>query len=379
LKLLSDDGRNKMKKFLKIISCLLLLVSIGKEIFAQTDSLRANVEALPIFSYDSDVGFGYGGKLFLFDVIKTKESFDLILFNSTKGEQWYKFVFSIPDFESRHGKKFPISLDLVVEYDKFNKYYLYTMLYDFDLTTGSMKLIEPKTETKYEKANLGIFLSKGFLKDFTGTIGLQFKSFSFYNVQDNPLIFYEYDRQRPEEKSYASLLLNCKWDARNSFINPKSGILAHFELEYNGEMSSGSEKYIRMLLSFQYYKEIFVKNLIAAFRFIRETTSSFDKSSVFSKIPIGGSSNLRGYPLDRYRFGEMILVNGELRFPIWWKFGSIAGFDFATGSVDEDFDNKNLINAVLGLRFFMDNFIVRADLGVSKETMGLYLNFGHLF
>lgn len=95
-----------MKKFLTIISFLFLLESLGKELIAQTDSLRANVEALPILSYDSDVGFGYAGKLFLFDVLKTKESFDLILFNSTKEEQWYKFVYSIPDFESRQGKNF---------------------------------------------------------------------------------------------------------------------------------------------------------------------------------------------------------------------------------------------------------------------------------
>lgn len=368
-----------MKKFLTIISFLFLLESLGKELIAQTDSLRANVEALPILSYDSDVGFGYGGKLFLFDVLKTKESFDLILFNSTKEEQWYRFVYSIPDFESRQGKKFPISLDLVVEYDKYNKYFFYITTYNFSQLTGLMGPTESKTETKYEKANLGIFLSRGFLKDFSATIGFQFKSFSFYDVQYDPDIFYEYNRPIAEEKSYASILLNCKWDTRNSYINPKSGLLAHIELEYNSENSHDSGKYLRMLLSFQFYKEIIAKNLIAALRVVREATSSMNHSSIFSKIPIGGSNNLRGYPLDSYRFESTILVNGEFRFPIWWKFGGVTGFDFVTGSPDEGSDNKDLINAILGLRFFMDNFIVRADFGISKKTSGFYLNFGHLF
>lgn len=226
---------------------------------------------------------------------------------------------------------------------------------------------ESKTETKYEKANLGIFLSRGFLKDFTATIGFQFKSFSFYDVQYDPDIFYEYNRSIAEEKSYASILLNCKWDTRNSYINPKSGLLAHIELEYNSEISHGSDKYLRMLLSFQFYKEIIAKNLIAALRVVREATSSMNHSSIFSKIPIGGSNNLRGYPLDSYRFESMILVNGEFRFPIWWKFGGVTGFDFVTGSPDEGSDNKDLINAILGLRFFMDNFYSKSRFWNSQK------------
>lgn len=39
----------------------------------------------PILMYDSDIGFGYGGRVKFVDYLKNKESFDLILFNSTKG------------------------------------------------------------------------------------------------------------------------------------------------------------------------------------------------------------------------------------------------------------------------------------------------------
>jgi hypothetical protein len=37
------------------------------------------------------------------------------------------------------------------------------------------------------------------------------------------------------------------------------------------------------------------------------------------------------------------------------------------------------VNSLVGLRFSMDTFVVRADLGFGKETTGFYLNFGHLF
>jgi hypothetical protein len=36
-------------------------------------------------------------------------------------------------------------------------------------------------------------------------------------------------------------------------------------------------------------------------------------------------------------------------------------------------------NYVCGLRYYMDTFIVRLDVGLSDETTGLYLNFGHIF
>ncbi len=57
----------------------------------------------PILMYDSDIGFGYGGRVKFVDYFKKKESLDLILFNSTKGERWYVFTFSIPDLEIRQG------------------------------------------------------------------------------------------------------------------------------------------------------------------------------------------------------------------------------------------------------------------------------------
>src|SRR5512135_1187598 len=53
----------------------------------------------PILMFDSDIGFGYGGRVKFVDYLGNKESLDLILFNSTRGERWYVFTFSIPDLE----------------------------------------------------------------------------------------------------------------------------------------------------------------------------------------------------------------------------------------------------------------------------------------
>ena len=80
---------------------------------------RPRIDPFPILMYDSDIGVGYGAKLFLLNPMKLNESFDFTLFNSSKGERWYRFVFSLPDFELRQGRMYPLALDLTIDYDKY--------------------------------------------------------------------------------------------------------------------------------------------------------------------------------------------------------------------------------------------------------------------
>lgn len=366
-------------KFIYIIVFLIASLSV-----AQKDSARANFEALPILSYDSDVGFGYGAKVFFFDQLKSNESFDLILFNSTKGEQWYKFVFSTPDFEARQGTKYPFALDLVIEYDKFSKYKYYYFWYSLEDGPFSNKKTEYEDLCVYEKGNIGLFLSKAFLKDFTSTLALQFKSFSLYNFTYDP-DFQEipyFKSEKAASAHFISALINIKWDTRNSFINPKSGIVAKLEIEYAPNLDFSDNSFFRSLFSFSYYKEIFSKDLIFAFRGSSESMTS-NESSYFPFIHIGGNNTVRGIPMDKYCFDSALLFNSELRFPIWWRLGGIVGIDLASGKNETlgylNSDAGWLFGAVAGLRFFMDNFIVRADFGISENSTGLYLNFGHMF
>ncbi len=65
---------------------------------------------------------GYGIKSFFLNYLQTDESFDIVLFNSTKGECWYRAVFSLPDFERRQGTVYPLALDLTIDYDKWIGY-----------------------------------------------------------------------------------------------------------------------------------------------------------------------------------------------------------------------------------------------------------------
>ncbi|MBM4162530.1 MAG: hypothetical protein FJ217_15695 [Ignavibacteria bacterium] len=96
---------------------------------------------------------------------------------------------------------------------------------------------------------------------------------------------------------------------------------------------------------------------------------------------MGGTRTHRGYPQDRFLEKAAGVVNAEICFPIFWRFGGVFGLDAGKvfRSPSEWSFGKWSVNSVAGLRFYMDTFVVRADVGFGRETTGFYLNFGHLF
>ncbi|MEK6571650.1 MAG: hypothetical protein AABZ61_09780, partial [Bacteroidota bacterium] len=111
-------------------------------------------EALPILTYDTDVGFGYGVKVFFLNHLKCDESFDIVLFNSTKGERFYRLVFSMPDFEKRLGKAYLLAVDLIVEYDKWIKNNFFGI--------GNTSSYADKQVYTKEPLEVSLALSRGF-------------------------------------------------------------------------------------------------------------------------------------------------------------------------------------------------------------------------
>jgi outer membrane protein assembly factor BamA len=340
------------------------------QLVAQTDSLYTNKsewEAFPIINYDSDAGFGYGGKGFLFNYLEGKESFDLTLYNSTKGEQWYRFVFSITDLQRRQGKKYPIAFDLIADYDKWIKYKYYTSFYNF-LTA------EHKEETlTYERETfeLTALLSRGFVKDFVAELGIRFKSINSFGL--DPVKHNVYMNNITSKVKVASLIFNFRLDTRKNFINPQDG----FVLEIDNEIARDiikppAQNFYKIGVISQSYIKLFVPNLVFANRVVLQAISDVGYQLL---LPLGGNNTLRGLPQDRYLSNSAILINSELRFPIIWRLGGIAGVDIGNSESTPDW----IINPVAGLRFYMNNFVVRLDIGFGKETTGVYFNFGHIF
>lgn len=343
------------------------------------DAERASFEVLPIVNYDSDVGFGYGGKAFLYDILELQESFDLILYHSTKGERWYRFVFSIEDFESRQGTVYPIALDIITDYDKFKNYKYYGIENFIDQENGSDYEIYTR-----EQLEVTAMLSRGVTKNIVVEAGISYKIFNSFNFESDGLLLNSPSDLNKRKIKYAALRLNARYDTRNSFINPAKGIVVLIETESSVKSGISNIGFVKAGINLQHYYSVLHPEIVWASRVLAQVILPSEVPFQV-QLPIGGNRTVRGLPQDRYLASSTLVINNEIRFPIWWRFGGVAGLDVgATGSKsDYDFYDDKLsgwvISPAAGLRFYMDNFIVRLDVGFTSDYTGIYFNFGHMF
>jgi len=344
-------------------------VQVNNKIIPLTNS---DFEIFPIISYDTNVGFGYGIKSFFLNFLGLNESFDLILFNSTKGERWYRFVFSIPDFELRQGKVYPYSFDLVVDYDKWisNSFF----------GVGNNSSFTDREYYTREPFEISLVFSKGFTNMFVGQVGIKYHSIKNHNFSDESNLAELPPDLNQGTAIYNSININFRFDSRNSFIDPSKGLVLETAAEFAPKILFSNVAFNRFSGSIQYYTPLFHPDIVFASRFVFQALNG-ENLPVQVLLPIGGNRTLRGYVQDRFLDKVSALFNIEVRFPIFWRFGGIVGFDAGkVWSNISKFDLNNwATNPAFGLRFNMDNFIVRADIGFSHETIGFYFNFGHLF
>jgi len=329
-------------------------------------------EFLPLFMYDTDIGFGYGLKAFLLSPFHRSESFDFILFNSTKGERWYKFVFSWPDFETRQGKIYPLAVDFTVDYDKMIKNNFFGV--------GNGSRFEDRIQYTREPLVISLVLSRGFTMKTVGQIGLKYGTIKNALLKDQnglPQIPPALDLGRA---SYVSIYGNFRYDSRDSYIHPSEGIVLQAEAEYAPKTGWTNVPWGRLAAWFQSYTVLFYPKTIFALRLGGQSLFG-ENLPVQFLLPLGGNSTLRGSPQDRFLDKSHLLLNAEIRFPIFWRFGGVLGLD--TGKVWPSLGDMNIrgwiTNPTVGLRLYMKTFVVRMDIGLGKESTGFYFNFGHLF
>lgn len=326
----------------------------------------------PILMWDTDIGFGYGLKTFLLNPLGRSESFDLTLFNSSKGERWYRFVFSLPDFETRQGKIYPLAFDLTIDYDKMIKNNFFGV--------GNTSRYEDRVKYTREPLAIDLAVSRGFTPTTVGQIGLKYATIEnsvLEGESESAPVPYSLDLGRV---SYVSIFGKLRYDSRDSFIHPSEGLVLQAEAEYAPGMGSTRVHFARLAGWFQYYTVLFYPKTVFAFRLGGQSLFG-DNLPTQVLLPLGGNLTLRGSPQDRFLDMSHVLMNAELRFPIIWRLGGVVGLD--AGKVWPSLANLDfrgwMANPTIGLRFYMATFVVRVDVGLGREATGLYFNFGHIF
>lgn len=330
------------------------------------------IEPFPILSYDTDAGFGYGVKVVFRNQLGFRESFDLTLFNSTKGERWYRLVASLPDAEMRQGTSYPIAFDLAVDYDKWINNSFFGIGNDAPFDQREIYTKEP--------LDLSLTVSRGFSPAVIAGAGVRFRAVRNFGFSDTSRLAVLPPELNAGRVSYTALFLSARYDTRNSTIGPTKGLVLQGDMEVAPAFLPGNISFARYGLTVQHYRPVIWESTTLALRGMLQSLNGSDLP-VQVLLPIGGNASLRGYTQDRYLDCVSAVLNAEMRFPIYWRFGGVLGVD--AGKVWDSLGALDItgwaINPTIGLRFAMETFVVRVDVGLGKETTGFYFNFGQLF
>ena len=345
--------------------------------FAGTSQLEFSGKSLSVFPflmYNSDIGFGYGAKAKFVNYLAKKESFDLILFGSTKGERLLDFTFSIPDIEIRQGKIYPLSLDSRARYNR--------ILRDNFYGIGPDSKQEDLTNFTYEIKEWKLTLGRGFSSFFVCEASYVFRNIRYYDVEENKPHTETLNSVGEQFSPFLSFLV--RYDTSDSQIHPKRG----FRCEFQNDMAYGflgnkNASFSRFILDIRKYSRVFGKNDVLAFR-VRVQKISGDKIPLFEQSVLGGSSTenaMRGYRMNRFQDKGKILINCEYRFPVWKRLGGNIFVDYGTvwpswARIDS---RKAAFDGGWGLRYYLENFVARFDMGFSREETLVCFQFNHVF
>jgi len=339
---------------------------------AVSSTERRSIEFLPLLSYDTDVGFGFGVKTFFLNQLGWHESFDLAAFHSTGGERWYRFVAASPDFELRQGKPYPLSVELVIDYDKYLKNSFFGI--------GNKSRYEDRERYTREPLEISLSAGRGWTAELKSYAALRYRQIRNFNFADQSRLYHLPPSSNASTVRTVSIIVGGLYDRRDSYVNPSMGMVASVEAEFASSGSLGSAGFTRVAAGLQGYSRPAGSRTTVAWRL---NASMIDREDlpVQLLLPLGGNQTLRGSPQDRFLDRVVVVANIEGRFPLVWRLGGIAGID--AGKVWHRLGALDLsrwsYNAVAGLRLYMNTFVVRLDVGVGLETTGLYLNFGQLF
>lgn len=360
---------------MRLIKLLLLMLAAIAPAVAQDDPAPDSDESAsmrwnhaPFAIYDTDVGFGAGYKSVLRNALDPRESFDLTLFASTKGERWVRIGVSWPDAELRQGSVYPLALDFVLDYDK--------MISNSFFGTGPSSAFEHRETYTLEPLEASLTASRGFTPDLVGSGTLRARRVWSYDFEEDGVLRSHQGNARTCD--VWSVQLQLRHDTRTSVLRPEAGTVLQADAERALPLTAFAREWTRCAAWVQYYASQW--DVVLATR-VGVQALFGDDIPIQHLLPIGGNATVRGIPKDRFLDRASALLNLELRFPLWGDLGGIVGAD--AGAVAHDAGSLAsspwTLTPVAGLRYYLPTFVIRGDVGYSRDAVGVYFNFGQIF
>lgn len=170
------------------------------------------------------------------------------------------------------------------------------------------------------------------------------------------------------------------WDARDDLLYPRRG--AYVEASFAAaDPAIGSDfSFTRARLDARGYLPVPGRCCVLALQAVAELRGGTPPFYELGKL--GGSRLLRGHYEGRHRDRQLFAAQGELRFPIAWRFGGVAFAGVGTVARDPGDAPDGPLRAAggLGLRFrpTRDPVHIRLDVGYGDE-LRFYLDVGEAF
>jgi hypothetical protein len=171
------------------------------------------------------------------------------------------------------------------------------------------------------------------------------------------------------------------WDTRDHALVPHGG--AYYDLLLASAQPAFGSKYrfTTLTCDLRNYFPVtrthtLVTNLVLTIQ---------DGDAPFYQLPkLGGSQLLRGYFDGRYRDNTLALVQAEYRLPLFWRFGAVVfgGLGAVSHTLVELRPDRPEWSVGTGLRILLnrdEQLNLRTDLGVGRNTYGVYVSAGEVF
>lgn len=326
----------------------------------------------PILFYDTDAGLGYGGRIFLRSALRFTESFDLLVYHTDKGDRRIRFAASWPDAELRRGKTYPFAFNLVYDFEKTAETAF------FGVGNGS-KFADREFYVR-EPSEISAVFSRGLSARTHVRFGWHYRSILNSGFSPDSRLAVRPPASNAAKATLPSYFAGITYDSRDSVIHPAGGIFADVEIDRTPGLEGESISFVQLGARFRYFKVLLQPRTILAVRIWGRTL--FGKNlPVQVLLPLGDRDTLRGSPRFRFLDQTFLLLNTELRIPVYRRIGAVLGLDAgkvwpSPGKID---GRGWTANPAFGLRLIANDFVVRADIGLGRDATGVYITAGHMF
>ncbi len=364
-----------MKKIRLFFLIALVFVYLPFHLFAdeqaESDEKKAGLSPIPVLAYSPETGFIFGASAiyYRYPYSVIPEPKPSVVFGQASCTTKNQYVLKLSTdwyFKGDAAKLFT-----EVSFVKFP-----ALFYGLGPDTAD-DLEEEYTPTEFKL--VGNFLWKIIPQVYMGPV-LHLSNLALKEIEEGGL-FDQGEFPGSGGATIVGLGGQLVWDRRDSVFYPLRGSLLEVIATAYDKFIGSDLDFTQLTFDYRHYINIYKLHVLALQYYMVLSGGEVP----FNAMPrVGGPNLLRGYYWGRFRDQNYIAVQGEYRFPLFWRFGGAV-----FGSVGQvapeiyEFSSNNIKAAAgVGVRFTWDTkqrINVRFDIGFSRSDTNFYIDIAEAF